>query len=331
MNPASFDATGPLPRGRVLLEASAGTGKTWTIAALVTRFVAEEGVPIDEMLVVTFTRAATSELRERTRARLAAAAHHLQNSADTDDPILTHLADCDPDERALRLRRLEDALRSFDRATITTLHGLASRFLVEMGLLARTSPPRDIVTDHDSVVADVLNDLYAAMFVEHSEPPGLNTASAIAKRVADTPDAEILPAPGTVDGEADMWSRFAHEVRRRLDERAAKGRTTSYDGLLLAARDAVAHPETGPLAAGRLSQRYRVALIDEFQDTDGIQWQTVDAVFGDLAATMILIGDPKQSIYAFRGADIGAYLDASRAATSTFTLGVNWRSDQPLL
>ncbi|MEX1271001.1 MAG: UvrD-helicase domain-containing protein, partial [Acidimicrobiia bacterium] len=64
MNPASFDATGPLPRGRVLLEASAGTGKTWTIAALVTRFVAEKGVPIDEMLVVTFTRAATSELRE---------------------------------------------------------------------------------------------------------------------------------------------------------------------------------------------------------------------------------------------------------------------------
>ena len=64
-----FDVCGPLPTGLTLLEASAGTGKTFTIAALVVRYVAE-GVPIDELLVVTFTRAATSELRERVRQRL---------------------------------------------------------------------------------------------------------------------------------------------------------------------------------------------------------------------------------------------------------------------
>ena len=64
-----FDVCGPLPTGLTLLEASAGTGKTFTIAALVARYIAE-GVPIEDLLVVTFTRAATSELRDRVRQRL---------------------------------------------------------------------------------------------------------------------------------------------------------------------------------------------------------------------------------------------------------------------
>ena len=69
--PPAFDLRGPLPSGVTLLEASAGTGKTFTIAALVARYVAE-GVPLDRLLVVTFTRMATGELRERVRERLLA-------------------------------------------------------------------------------------------------------------------------------------------------------------------------------------------------------------------------------------------------------------------
>src|SRR5690606_21073674 len=65
-----FDLAGPLPRGTALLEASAGTGKTFAIGALVTRYVAEGVVPLDQMLVVTFGRAATQELRDRVRGAL---------------------------------------------------------------------------------------------------------------------------------------------------------------------------------------------------------------------------------------------------------------------
>src|SRR5579875_3982039 len=67
--PREFDVCGPLPRGVTVLEASAGTGKTYTIATLAARYVAE-GVGLDEMLLVTFTRMATGELRERVRERL---------------------------------------------------------------------------------------------------------------------------------------------------------------------------------------------------------------------------------------------------------------------
>ena len=69
----SFKVHGPLPRGTTLLEASAGTGKTFTIAALTTRYIAEDDLPIDRLLVMTFTRMATGELRERVRDRLVRA------------------------------------------------------------------------------------------------------------------------------------------------------------------------------------------------------------------------------------------------------------------
>ena len=68
----AFDVCGPLPTGVTVLEASAGTGKTYTIAALAARYVAE-GIPVEQLLMVTFGRMATSELRERVRERLVSA------------------------------------------------------------------------------------------------------------------------------------------------------------------------------------------------------------------------------------------------------------------
>ena len=73
--PLPFDVLGPLPEGRstTVLEASAGTGKTWTVGALVARYVAEGVATLDEMLVITFGRAASQELRERVREQLVEA------------------------------------------------------------------------------------------------------------------------------------------------------------------------------------------------------------------------------------------------------------------
>ena len=72
-------------------------------------------------------------------------------------------------------------------------------------------------------------------------------------------------------------------------------------------------------------------LVDEFQDTDPVQWDIVRRAFGDGTTTLVLIGDPKQAIYAFRGADVYAYLQAARAASARATLETNYRSDQGLL
>ena len=104
----------------------------------------------------------------------------------------------------------------------------------------------------------------------------------------------------------------------------------TYDDLLTRLDGALAGEE-GTAVAARLRDRYGVVLVDEFQDTDPIQWDIMRRAFGDGGATLVLIGDPKQAIYAFRGADVYAYLDAARSAAASATLEVNWRSDQGLI
>src|SRR5699024_1221038 len=128
-----FDPCGPLPTGTTVLEASAGTGKTYTIAALATRHLAE-GVALDELMMVTFSRAATSELRVRVRARLVETAAALQRvlaTGDPDaagpDPVTRLLVTGDPDTVRLRAARLTTALAEFDDATIATTHEFCAR------------------------------------------------------------------------------------------------------------------------------------------------------------------------------------------------------------
>ena len=123
-----FEADGPLPAARLAVEASAGTGKTYTLTALAVRFLAEQDVAISQLLVVTFTRAATHELRARVRSRLVQAHAHLAAGCpETDDDVLTAIADADEAERTRRLRRLETAVTDFDAATITPSTGSPRR------------------------------------------------------------------------------------------------------------------------------------------------------------------------------------------------------------
>ncbi|HZG95790.1 MAG TPA: UvrD-helicase domain-containing protein, partial [Mycobacteriales bacterium] len=100
--------------------------------------------------------------------------------------------------------------------------------------------------------------------------------------------------------------------------------------LLTRLRDTLADPQLGAAAAARLRGRYQVVLVDEFQDTDPVQWEILRLAFHG-AVTLVLIGDPKQAIYAFRGADVLAYLDAAAVAGARATLAQNWRSDAALL
>ena len=105
----------------------------------------------------------------------------------------------------------------------------------------------------------------------------------------------------------------------------------TYDDLLTRLRNTLADEEHGAAACARLREQYRVALVDEFQDTDPIQWEIMRRAFGEGEATLILIGDPKQAIYSFRGADVYAYLSAADSAVTKATLATNWRSDQGLI
>ncbi|MEN3266459.1 UvrD-helicase domain-containing protein, partial [Pseudonocardia sp.] len=134
--PAAFDVCGPLPSGTTVLEASAGTGKTFTIAALAARYVAEGRARLPELLLVTFGREATQELRERVRERLVSAERGLRDPTAarvSPDTVLALLANGPDEEVALRRRRLAAALAEFDAATIATTHQFCGQMLTALG------------------------------------------------------------------------------------------------------------------------------------------------------------------------------------------------------
>ncbi|MDP6935006.1 MAG: UvrD-helicase domain-containing protein, partial [Myxococcota bacterium] len=116
-----------------------------------------------------------------------------------------------------------------------------------------------------------------------------------------------------------------------LQQRKSRTGTLTY-GDLLVQLDAALSGERAEALRAQVRQCYQVALIDEFQDTDPVQWRIFEQLFDGADLRLFLIGDPKQAIYAFRGADVQTYLAAREKATAgTFTLERNYRSDRRLV
>jgi exodeoxyribonuclease V beta subunit len=328
-----FDVCGPLPTGVTVLEASAGTGKTFTIAALAARYVAE-GTPLERLLLVTFTRMATGELRERVRERLVSAEQGLDRAlagAPPVDEVVALLANGTAEEVAQRRKRLTRALADFDAATIATTHGFCQEVLGGLGVAGDVDPDATFVEDVADLIDDVVDDLYVRRF-HRRDTPDFDRAQAmrIARIAVENPLVRIEPADAPAESVAAMRRRLALVARDELDDRKRRLAVMTYDDLLTRLDDTLKGPG-GDAAAARLRERYRVVLVDEFQDTDPVQWDIMRRAFGDGETTLVLIGDPKQAIYAFRGADVYAYLEAANRADKRATLEVNWRSDQGLI
>ena len=164
----------------VLLQASAGTGKTFTIAALTTRYVAEGVLPIDRLLVITFTRMATGELRERVRERLVRALDGLVDIMEgvgghEDDEIVQLLAQGAPGEVEARRDRLGKAIADFDAATIETTHGFCLQVLYGLGTAGDVDREVTLVEDVSDLMEEVVDDLYLRRFARQAQPLGLHT------------------------------------------------------------------------------------------------------------------------------------------------------------
>jgi exodeoxyribonuclease V beta subunit len=332
--PAGFDLLGPLPEGTTVLEASAGTGKTFTIAALVARYVAEGVAAMDDLLVVSFSRESTRELRERVRERLVSARDGLADptTVPADDHLLVHLADVDSAEVAIRRRRLEGALAVFDTATVTTTHGFCQQVLLALGTAGDHDSGAALIENIGDLVSEVADDLYLRKWGRDSSEAAVMTRDAfqhLAMDAAKDPATQLLPDPATA-GTPGLRARIAAAVRSEVDVRKRRQRLIDYDDMLIRLDNTLTDADSGPVACARLRERYRVVLVDEFQDTDPVQWSILRTAFHG-HRTLVLIGDPKQAIYGFRGADVHAYLEAKGSASFVRTLPTNWRSDALLL
>ncbi len=426
--------------GRTLIEASAGTGKTWTIAVLYLRLLLEQGLSPRAVVVTTFTDAAAQELRERLRARLvwgemAAAdwrAGVAAGAAGADLAWLHARWQADPAQAERDRLRLRLAQAELDLAPVGTLHSLCRRILgeypfesgagfqlgemvssealldecsadlwrrLQQGEVAVPEAPASLAAlrrqlkaylqpgvalwapdaacldaELPPARADVLETFAAdkANFLPRKtalksalqalaqwlrargEPPG---ASVIANLLAAAADAhgqlsaDALAAPGTDDllafaaragrlfeyaAKADhvrAWQGWLAQVHMWREERLAARGQLSFDELIARVGTALAREDR--VLADRLHATWPVALVDEFQDTDGQQYDILRAIYSDAAGRprgrLVMIGDPKQAIYRFRGGDIHTYLRAADGADQVLRLDTNHRSARPLV
>ena len=445
-------------RGRRLVEASAGTGKTYAIGSLLLRALLGHGLPeplpVDRLLVVTFTRAATMELRDRLRSRLVEAREAFRKGTH-EDPFLRALLEALPDHgRAATL--LGAALGQLDEAGVFTIHGFCHRVLTEAAFESGAVFDPAFVLDDGAYRERAARDFWrrevhplagehlALLRERHGDPDALLRA---VDAQLDRPGLVVRGAgPGTLPEQAEAVGRALGAVKRRWREDAvraelarsrvpkakngpggkpmldrmdawagsdasllavpdAEGRLRGAEQLLRAyAREKLLAPTnlnkkgedpaidpfldavdaalaeievfhatvrgralaairagieaakredrmiapddvlvqtaaalrgaSGEAFAAHVRDRWPLAFIDEFQDTDPVQWAIFDALYPPGPETgLVLIGDPKQAIYAFRGADVFAYLEARDAlpADARHEMDTNWRSSPEML
>ena len=314
-----FDPNRRLGTGTTVLEASAGTGKTHAIADLAVKLLGSGGTTVDRLLLVTFGRDATRELRSRVRE------HLLDAARDTVDPTVR--------------MRLGRAIAGFDAAAVMTIHEFCQAMYARLGVLATADPSGTLLPDLRPLVRDVAVDEYLRRyaFAERRPPMPLadrhqwddrNGADRLAQDAVENALRTIVPTDAP--NPAAERIRFAEQVREASAERRHRLGVLTFDDQLLRLRTALADPVTGADACARLRDTVDYVLVDEFQDTDPVQWDILRRLF-DGHRPMVLIGDPKQAIYTFRGADVQAYLRAADGATERFGLSRNYRSDAALV
>jgi exodeoxyribonuclease V beta subunit len=436
--------------GKNMIEASAGTGKTYAIACLYLRLLIEKELTPEQILVVTYTEAATEELRGRIRSRIREAIEVFAGG-ETKDAFLTGLA-ANVNGKGPASSKSRDmfdrALKSFDTASIFTIHGFCLRALQDNAFESGSLYDTELVTDQTVLLQEIVYDFWRMRFFAEPAPllgyalrnsyspayfmnflkgmlsnPKLEvvpqfSAAEIAAiqegchdiyervrkgwlgkkqeivgiiqndkvlgRAADSYRTDLLPelfeamdtfvangnafdlfpgfskfsTSGIAKGKKQKGNAPVHPFfdlceelhnsvekrflalrwelvefgRERLPARKREANIRFFDDLLNDLYTSLCG-ENGGIFAGNLRGKYRAALIDEFQDTDPVQYDVFRKIYTDPDLPLFLIADPKQAIYSFRGADIFAYLEAAADVDEErrFTLTGNWRSTPRLL
>lgn len=436
-------------QGQHLIEASAGTGKTFTLVILYLRRLLGLDTPlrsplrVDQILVVTFTEAATQELRERLRRRIRELQQCCQQGPGEDDALNQLLAAIE--QPLVAAAWLVAAERQLDEAAIMTIHAFCQRMLIQHAIEARTLLSQALIThdyaDQQQAVADfwrrhfypLPTSLARVIQQQWSGPQALLSELApylsgdLPQLLTHTPVTESImvrhqrlieaisvvkqqwqqleePVDTLLNQAAlnkqryparylTLWiqqitawaqqatedyqlpeslSRFRYttlssatrrgdppqhplfkaieqlytlpltlrdlviaqalpEIRQAMAHSKQQRAEVAFDDLLSQLDQALQQTGGANLAAA-IRQRYPAALIDEFQDTDPMQYRIFRRLYDEHPETLlILIGDPKQAIYAFRGADIFTYIQARRTIHSQYTLQTNWRSSGALV
>ncbi|RMD89365.1 MAG: exodeoxyribonuclease V subunit beta [Calditrichaeota bacterium] len=422
--------------GKNLIEASAGTGKTYNITALYLRLLVEKEFDVGDILVVTFTEAATNELKERIRNLLLRAKSNFLNSerANCEDAFLTEYIKTFKQRNSFKnaINCLERAIQNFDEAAIYTIHGFCHRVLHDFTFESQALFDVELVIEQNELLLEIVEDFWrrhlyneSDLFVKYSmeKISPQNFYNLVSGKVGlhelqILPEIELPDCRGAENKFLDsyqilqeMWQASPTEIEKlfkglnggikninakletlelylqqgpflpvpkdlisianchvnhpfiqvckthneqgteledlyvqklialkrqaftfvkdELAKRKHEKNIYYFDDLLLKVHAALVQDNSN--LAGQIRKKYKAALIDEFQDTDPVQYEIFKRIFDHPDCTLFLIGDPKQAIYGFRAADIFAYIRAKKEMTEAYTLKKNYRSDPELV
>ncbi|HOP30962.1 MAG TPA: exodeoxyribonuclease V subunit beta [Spirochaetota bacterium] len=444
-----FNAAVTPLEGTNLIEASAGTGKTFTISMIYLRLIVEMGLRIDQVLVVTFTLPATMELRLRIRNVISEALRFCETGIIEEKIVADIMAPFKTDPGVVQ--RLRSALKSFDEASVYTIHSFCQQVLADNAFESGALFSSDIATDDEAelklasdfwrkniyslpgeVVRYILKKTSPAKLLELYRKRPLSPRLKILPQSEEIASGDIeylaLPVRQRYESFCKAWSSERGSVIRifteteslkgniyrkdyiegrinaldeyvkdgdcfaappqlvyftsgKLSESSKKGEPPSsplfddaqslydavseynssfgaflnmlihrfflymesesrmekdrtglrgFDDLIKDVETALKKDDAGFLAES-VGNRYRAALIDEFQDTDDLQFEIFSRIFMRDKSILFLIGDPKQAIYRFRGADIFSYIKAAGMVQNRYTLASNFRSTPELI
>lgn len=347
----NFQATTVPLQGYNLIEASAGTGKTYSIAILVLRLILEQKRSIDKILIVTFTKAAVAELQVRIRKFLYEAYYAAGGNTNIDPTVfqlVDHAKTLFPEEDIALL--LYDNITLLDEAKIMTIHGFCQNIIKENSFESNQVFGATFRTDIDDITTQYVNDFWrkniTTLNITYLSALDYQSLRAnLLEVVKKSLDGLPLLVPTMI---YDQWDKIfnafdngtlnneqlleqvliygSYQIVQNIINHKKNMGILTYDDLINDVYQAINGPYAESLIHNIRSQ-YDVVFIDEFQDTDHKQYTIFKAIFNHEDHITFMIGDPKQSIYAFRQADINTYFKARKdAGENVYTMNTNYRS-----
>jgi exodeoxyribonuclease V beta subunit len=437
----NFRASDVRLEGSNLIEASAGTGKTYSIAILVLRLIIEEKFSIREILMVTFTKAAVAELEERIRLFIRSA-YKVSNNEKIEDTTISELVDSSikNNGREEVSRILREAVIYLDETSVLTIHSFCQQTLIEFafetnqlfgiellqdisaiieeevnkfwrknittintGLLAYlldAGLSRAAITgivqqhldgkrfhvydglkdytfcedDHLNLIKEIrvladkekelrncliqniignskqlkekaLNDTNGRKHILHLIDEPQDFLDAIIKKrssgyiiklfgdilnMSDQCDKAREEITGKIRNCINrIYCLAIHDISHGINKNKLYNNQVSFDDLIENLHTALVKKDN-PKLVDALQRKYKAVFIDEFQDTDRLQYEIFKTAFGK-GTVLFYIGDPKQSIYAWRKADIFTYFKACNDVEYRYGMNENFRSSEKFI
>lgn len=312
-----------------LVEASAGTGKTYSIATLFLRTLLENEITeISRIVVVTFTNAAANELKVKIRDKLKKALSYFQlgNKPEDDENFLNYLMTIKNKEYSAEILKL--GISNFDLASIFTIHSFCLNILKDFTFLKISKKNFVLLKNDMPIVNTAVEDFWRQEVADSDEIEHYSTNMNIdsLKKIGSIINKKPFIKFKNFDDKPHniVKKRFVEKFPKILNTIKYDERVTTFDEIVTSVNNLLSNNST----LEKIKKSFYCGFVDEFQDTDPIQFEIFKKIFDE--KTFFMIGDPKQAIYSFRGGDIFTYQTASEYAKNKYTLQNSYRFEKRL-